>query len=157
MKIKAIVSISICFATLLSASRSFSQDNGTVVAKNFISHQAKTLHGEEYEEARKIVRGDLNGDGKEDLVVLYTLEGFAGGNDYHQYLAVFVASGKTFQHAADTVVGGKNFRDVDLVSVTGPTINLDTKSYAKADPACCPSKVGKTKYHFAGNKLTETK
>ena len=157
MKTKLIVGLAICFFALVSVNRSYSQDNGVAAVKTFISHQAKTLHGEEYEEARKIVRGDINGDGKEDIVVLYTIEGFGGGNNYHQYLAVFLANGATFRHAADSVVGGKLFRDVDLTSVTGSTINLDTKGYRKNDPACCPSVASKTRYRFAANKLTETK
>src|SRR5262249_48609342 len=137
--------------------RSFAQDSGLTTVKSFISHQAKTLHGEEYEEARKVLRGDVNGDGKEDIVVLYTLEGFGGGNNYSQYLAVFLASGTTFRHAADTVVGGKRMRDADLTSVTGSTINLDTKEYRKNDPACCPSHAAKARYHLVGTKLTEIK
>jgi hypothetical protein len=99
----------------------------------------------------------VNGDGKEDIVVLYTLEGFGGGNNYSQYLAVFLASGSTFRHAADTVVGGKRVRDVDLTSITGSTINLDTKEYRKNDPACCPSRAAKARYHLVGAKLTEIK
>lgn len=157
MKTKVIVGVVLCFTFLISAGRSFAQDNGLSVVKSFISHQAKTLHGEEYEEARKVARGDINGDGKEDIVVLYTLEGFAGGNDYHQYLAVFLASGTTFRHAADAVVGGKRMRDVELTSVAGSTINLDTKLYAKNDPACCPSHASKARYHLVGTKLVEIK
>jgi len=157
MKTKVIIGVAVCFAAFVSASRSFTQDNGIAVVKSFIAHQAKTMHGEEYEDARKILRGDVNRDGKVDIIVLYTLEGFEGGNNYHQYLAVFLASGTTFRHAADTVVGGKLFRDVNLTSVTGATINLDIKEYRKNDPACCPSRAAKTRYHFAVDKLTEIK
>src|SRR5687768_17119516 len=61
-----------------------------VVITGFLARQEKKEGAEEYEEAREIASGDVNGDGKDDAVVLYTLEGFQGSNLYLQYLAVFV-------------------------------------------------------------------
>ena len=44
----------------------------------------------EYKEARKILYGDVDGDGTKDAVVQYTLEGFGGGNSWGQSLVVFL-------------------------------------------------------------------
>ncbi len=127
------------------------------VVDGFIERQAKKLSAEEYAEAREIVRGDMNGDGKADLVVLYTLEGFGGGNAYRQYLAIFLAERSSFRYATQTAVGGKLFRLVSSMSVFTRRVNLDTKEYRKNDAACCPGKGGKTSYSLKNGKLIERK
>ena len=135
----------------------YSQANETQLVDSFIARRAKAQKAEEYPEARKILRGDVNRDKRTDLVVLYSLEGFGGGNNYTQYLAVFLGVGKTFRNAADEPVGGKWRRDVELESIAGMTINLETKEYRKNDAACCPSKSSKTRYIFRNGKLREMK
>lgn len=136
---------------------SFSQNQENKIINTFISGQAKKNLADEYRDARKTVRGDINKDGKEDLVVLYTLEGFGGGNLYRQYLAVFLGDGKTFRYATHQSVGGKDNRTIELNSIKNGTINLDTLGYAPDDASCCPSVKGKTRYVFSGGKLKETK
>src|SRR5829696_2103935 len=91
--------LSVCLLVMSFAGLSFSQTQDNKTIKAFIYGQAKKEKAEEYEEARKILRGDVNNDGKEDLVVLYTLEGFGGGNLHVQYLAVFLSNGKAFRYA----------------------------------------------------------
>lgn len=153
----------ICFVLLVvftiigGADFGYSQNTRYSVVENFISRQAKEAEAEEYEEARKILRGDINRDGKMDLVVLYTLEGFGGGNMYSQYLAVFLAKGRNFRFAADDVVGGKLHRNMTLKSVAGGRINFDTMEYRKSDGACCPSRKGKASYILTKGKLKELK
>ena len=132
-------------------------DPATTVVNNFISRQAEELEAEEYADARKLLRRDVNHDGKLDLVVLYTLEGFNGGNAYRQYLAVFLGRGKNFRYADHDVVGGKLLRDVSLISVSAGTIALNTKEYKKNDPACCPSRKGKASYVLSKGKLKALK
>ena len=144
-------------AMLCGSQFAYPQADETAVIERFISQQAKKEGAEDYKEARKVLHGDVNGDKKTDVVVLYSLEGFGGGNGYVQYLAVFLGNGKTFRYATNEAVGGKFRRDVDLKSVTGSTINLDTKEYRKKDPACCPSKIGKARFVFRNGKLREIK
>jgi len=135
----------------------FSQTNATSAVNSFISKQATEAGADEYSEGRKIVRSDVNGDGKIDLIVLYTLEGFGGGNSHAQYLAIFLGGGKTFKNAANVAVGGKLNRSVELTGVTAGRIDLDTLAYRSNDPACCPTRKGKTHYRFSQNRLKETK
>jgi len=156
MKCKKVI-LAIVFLTAMSvaAPLAFSQSGGNRVVDSFISAQAAKEGGEEYEKARKTVRGDVNKDGKQDLIVLYTLEGFGGGNNYIQYLAVFLGNGKTFRYAANDGIGGKNSRAIDLLSVTGGKINLRTTKYGKNDPSCCPSIKGRTAFVLRNGKLKE--
>jgi len=152
-----VIGLCICTAALIASHDVYSQDNTNETITRFIARQAKANDADTYPEARKELSGDLNRDGKRDIVVLYTLEGFGGGNNYAQYLAVFLGYGRAYRHAANTVVGGKLNRSVELRSIVGSTINLNTKEYRSNDPACCPTLSRKTRFVFRRGKLTEIK
>jgi hypothetical protein len=144
-----------CLLVLSFAGLTFAQSQDTKAVNLFISGQAKKEEAEEYKKARKILRGDINSDGKADLVVLYTLEGYGGGNLYIQYLAVFLSNGKTFRYANHDSAGGKNNRSVELTSIKNGTINLTTLEYSSNDPSCCPSKKGRARFVFQSGRLKE--
>lgn len=128
------------------------------VITRFIAKQARSEDAEEYKNARKIIRADLNRDGKTDAIVLYTLEGFDGSNRYAQYLAAFTQTRRgTLRFAAGVPIGGKNNRGVELKSVGNGKINLITLKYLPSDGSCCPSKKGFARVVLAKNKLIEIK
>src|SRR5258705_2747961 len=135
-------------------SASFAQSDSAVINK-FISAQAGKESASEYEDARKVVTGDLNHDGVPDTAVLYTIEGMNGSNNYIQYLAAFLQTKKGLVYAAHEPVGGKNHRDVDLTAISNGLINLNTVNYAPKDPSCCPTIKGRTTYALAGGVLRE--
>ena len=126
-----------------------------VTIDSFIRRQARNEHGEEYKDARKVVVGDLNGDGIPDTVVLYTIEGQNLSNNYVQYLAVFVRSKTGLEAITHATVGGKGFRSVELKAVHDKRIDIATMSYAPDDPMCCPSRKGLTHFVLAGRVLKE--
>lgn len=150
-KFAAILLTTLFIAT--SASFVSAQDADKAVIDKFISAQAKREHGEEYEEARKVVTGDLTKDGVADTVVLYTIEGQNGSNNHVQYLAVFTRASGELVVLTRTSVGSKSYRDVELDSITNDVINLTTMTYGKNDPSCCPSVKGSARYQLAGGKL----
>lgn len=136
----------------------YSQADENAVIDRHISSREKSGDCDEYTEGRKTLRGDVNGDGSADVVVLFTLEGCGGGgNNSAQWLAVFVRKGKKIQYTAEDGIGSTTDRSVELVSIVGGKINLNTLSYRPNDAACCPSRKGKTKYVFANRKLRELK
>ena len=118
---------------------------------------AKVSDAEEYKEARKILDGDLDGDGDEDTAVQFTIEGMGGGNMFSFYLAVFRNDNGKFTAVTDEVIGGKLNRNVEFTKIENGTMYFDTKNYADGDGACCPSIAGKTSYILEGNKLVEKK
>ena len=63
----------------------------------------------EYTEARKIVYGDIDGNGKKDAVVQYTLEGAGSGNSWGQNLVVFLNKKGVYKASGDETVGGNSF------------------------------------------------
>ena len=99
------------------------------------------------------MKGDLNADSAEDVVVLYTLEGQGGSNQYLQYLAVFVNRKGRLAYLAHQVVGGKNRRSIEAVSIKDGKINLQTLEYLANDASCCPSKKGQMRFILSGGRL----
>jgi len=154
MKIKlAVISI---FVFLFSIQASAQSADKAAINK-FISAQATSEHGEEYSDARKVVSGDLNGDGVPETVVLYTIEGQNGSNNHIQYLAVFTRANRQLVPLTHTSVGSKSYRDAELDSISNGLINLTTMALAKNDPACCPTVKGKAWYKLAMGRLVPVK
>jgi len=127
------------------------------VVNRFIKNQQSGARGTEYAEGRKIVTGDLDNDGAPDIAVLYTLEGAHGGNDYNQYLAVFLSINGKYVYKAHRRVGGRFERNMDLKSIENGKVLFDTMEYLPKDPSCCPSKKGSTQFTLSQGKLIEIK
>ena len=131
------------------------QSDDAAVIDKFIARQAENAGGSEPDGIRKVLTGDLNHDGVADAAVLFTIEGQNGSNNYVQYLAVFLRRNGRLVYAADAPVGGKNRRSIELDSIKDNVMFLDTTTYAKRDPSCCPTIKGRTRYVLVRNKLTE--
>jgi len=121
-----------------------------------IKKQAADLAGpkgnvQEFVGGRKTLRGDVTGDGREDLVVLFTLE---RGDLWVQYLAAISSAGTPL---ATAEVARKGGRAVDLDRTEGTLIQLTTKKYAPGDAACCPSLLARATYALKGRHLKELK
>ena len=146
-------------ATVIPCGLSFSQaqEQDVVAITSFIAKQARRERGEEYEDARKVVVGDLNGDKVLETVVLYTIESQGGSNNYIQYLAIFTRRNGHLLAVAHTSVGGKLRRSVELDAVVNLQVNLQTMSYGPKDPSCCPSIKATTSYVLVGQTLRERK
>jgi hypothetical protein len=127
------------------------------VVNRFIKSQESRARGTEYSEGRKIVTGDLDNNGSPDMAVLYTLEGGHGGNDYNQYLAVFLSINGKYVYKAHSRIGGRFERNMDLKSIENGKVLFDTLEYLPKDPSCCPSKKGSTQFMLSEGKLVETK
>lgn len=133
-------------------------DKIKIVVDRFIARQEKLEKAVEYKDARKLLRGDVNRDGKEDVIVLYSLEGFFGGkNLWIQYLAVFTNRGNELLYATHQSVGGKNQRGLLLKSIAKGQINFDTQEYLPQDASCCPNGKGRASFTFTNGRLKETK
>ena len=111
----------------------------------------------EYKEARKIVYGDVDGDGTKDAVVQYTLEGAGGGNSWGQSLVVFINKKGVYKASGDETVGGKFFRSFDLLKVVGKEIVGATETCPEDGPQglCENPKKKQVKYVLLNGKLKE--
>ena len=124
---------------------------GNVIRKEAARLAQPHVQVAEFVEGRKSMRADLTGDGREDLIVLFTLE---RGDLWVQYLAAISSAGKPL---ASAEVARKGVRAVDLDRSAGTLIQLTTKKYAPDDAACCPSQLGRATYALRGRHLKELK
>lgn len=156
MKHKIIFSIQACFLVLgLSQFAAAQTEPGERAVHSFIKSQTKKERSDEDADSRIFLHGDVNGDGKRDVIAAYMLEGFDGGNLFRQYLVVFLNTGKGFRYAAHRAIGGKDNRIMTLDSIKGGKIYFETLEYLPADASCCPSKKGKASFIFSQGKLKE--
>lgn len=107
--------------------------------------------GTEYEEARQVLHIDLDGNGLEDAVVLYTIEGEGGVNGSHQMLSVLINNGSDFTHAY------ANYAPItDKIESKGEgVVALSTLQHGPDDPQCCPSETVELSYLWTGSELKE--
>lgn len=109
--------------------------------------------GDEFKDARKVLLTDLNGDGTNDAVVLYTIEGQGGGNGYFQSLATFYASPGGWVHRGKVVVG----QGVQSVEIIGPqTLSVKVLTVGPEDPDCCPSIESIQKFTWNGTTFLQS-
>lgn len=140
----------------ISIATTFQHENKSAIDA-FIEKQAHRERGEEYRDARMILTGDLTHDGIAETVVLYTIEGQDGSNDYIQYMAVFTQGDENLVPLGFVRVGGKGLRFVDLIAIDNNTICLATPGYGPKDAMCCPSVKGTARYVLTGSTLHEEK
>lgn len=124
-----------------------------------IKKEAKSGDAVEFPNARKIIFGDVDSDGDTDAVVLYSLEGFGGGMDWNQNLAVFLNKKGLFSFLVESVVGGKyEGRIVTLLNIKNGRIGLDSYSCGETNPNLCENPKKKSVYFYLiSSKLKEGK
>jgi hypothetical protein len=122
-----------------------------------ILKEAKSQGAVEYREARKVLFGDVDGDGDEDAVAQYTIEGMGGGNSFAQMLAIFTNQKGVYSFVTQEVVGGKfAYRTSKLTSVENGRIYLSTESCAEPPQGLCDNpKKGRAIFTFTKGKLKE--
>ena len=141
-----------------------------------VSEVVESLRDEfamEHEEARGLFIHELNDNNTIMAMAIFTIEGFSRGNNYSQFLAVFLyPAKKSILHKEDIKlldvksIGGKGEREIDNEEVriaqegNHVGILLNTKEYGPNDPMCCPSVKGNVIYSIVpavGGKLKEEK
>lgn len=133
-------------ADKVSVSTTSACDKNGVIGK-FIASRAEKEKANEYADVRKVVCTDINGDGEDDALVLYTLEGFEGGNSWTRDLAAFISRSGKLEFVDVKRVGWKNYATVTDVAFNPPhEIDLAINTYAPTDGSCCPSIPGIEKY-----------
>jgi hypothetical protein len=123
-----------------------------------IARKVAALHGVEYCQFRHYeTQSDLDGDGEDDLVMLFNVEPASGENDHDGYMAVFLSSDPPGSEPLFVRTGGRGERDATRIAVRGKQITLDTDEYLPQDPMCCPSGHGTLLYELAGRSLKRVK
>jgi hypothetical protein len=120
--------------------------------EGLIASYARKTNSDEYCQARLYhTVDDLDGDGKDDFVLIFSLE-LKTGNYSAQYLAVFPSS-KQWKPIV-LKVGERGERYVDQIDVEeGHTLVLSTSEYEEGDAMCCPSGDGELRYRIEKGQL----
>lgn len=124
-------------------------------ANAWIASHAARVKGQAPKDTRKSCEGDVNGDGHSDVVVIYSIEGVGGGNDWTQYATVLTSAPQGYGATMPKEVGGKSVRAVEGCTVNGTTVELELKTYGPKDGSCCPSVPGKARLTFAKGALAD--
>jgi hypothetical protein len=120
--------------------------------ESLVAAYARKTNSIEYCQARLYhTVDDLDGDGHEDFVLIFSLE-MRDGNDSAQYLAVFPSS-RGWKPLV-LKVGARGERFVDQIDVEeGRTLVLSTSEYTEDDAMCCPSGDGELRYRIEKGQL----
>ena len=123
------------------------------LVESVIAAKAKELNGQEYCQFRHYqTLFDVDRDGKDDFIVLFTVEGVGGGgNNHHDFMAVFLS--RRGWKPIITRTGGRGERDPIRVHFRDGRIILDTLVYLPSDALCCPSGKGTLIYEVRGDNL----
>jgi hypothetical protein len=118
-----------------------------------------------YPQYRRIDFGNVFGDGRQDAVAVFNIEGFGGGNDDHQYLAVWRAvdpdpdfTFRPFRLISVVQIGGRGWREFDWGNIKFGTnsITLSGKAYGPKDAMCCPSVPIRVTFHVKDGCISES-
>jgi hypothetical protein len=121
--------------------------------ESLIAAKAAKLGGQEYCQYRIYAVDDVDGDQKDDFLVVFSVEGEGGGgNGVVQYLAVFASRNEWQPVAVET--GRRGGHLVTKMSVgTDGVIEFATSEYKAKDPMCCPSGKGTLRFRLKGREL----
>jgi hypothetical protein len=137
------VSLALC----AHAAPAFAQNDADAAVKRFLASK-KTA--EEGAESAGSATGDLDGDGKPELALVWTT---MGPTYWRNTLTVFSKVAGAYRPLASFDLNG----DAKLSSVKGGVISVDQTLYAKRDPICCPTVKKMMRYRLTGKKISEVK
>jgi hypothetical protein len=135
------------FALSTQASQQSVDKEAEKVIKDYLSSQ-KT--DSEDADSQGSAIADLNGDGKPEIVLVWTL---MGPTYWHNTLTVLAKTNEGYKPVASFNLKG----EATLSSLKGGIIYIDEKVYGKKDAICCPSIKKDGKYRWVGKAITEVK
>lgn len=145
----------IIFLSLGTEQKIHAQKSLQTAINQYTAKQAKSQDAAVGE--KKTNLADIDGDGDQDAVVEYTLEGFGGGNNWTQLMAVFLNQKGVYKFADETTVGGKFFTYTSTLSgVSKGAIKLKTETCDEPPQGICENPAqGTATFSFINGKLSE--
>jgi hypothetical protein len=120
-----------------------------------IAEKARQLQGAEYCQFRRYNSiNDIDGDGKDDFVVIYTVEGVHRSmNHFLQFMLVLLSS-KRGSKPLEIQVGERGKRSIGEIGlVERNKIILGNDVWISGDALCCPSGKGKSVYEIQNGRI----
>ena len=123
------------------------QKDADEAIEKFLSSQKSEREGAE---SQGSTIADLNGDGKSEIILVWTL---LGPTYWSNTLTVFTKAASGYKPVASFPLIG----EAKLSSAKGGIIFVDQVVHAKKDPICCPSIKKRARYRWLGKKILEVK
>lgn len=96
-----------------------------------------------------MARGDLNGDGQQDVAVI--LESDSGGTGSFMDVAAVLNSPEGPKPVATIDLGDRT--EIRSVSIDNGSVFIELIGHGPEDPVCCPTQLQRREYHFDGSRL----
>jgi hypothetical protein len=122
-----------------------------------IAEKVRQLQGAEYCQFRRYNSiNDIDGDGNDDFVVIYTVEGVHRSmNHFLQFMLVFLSS-KPENKPLEIQVGERGKRSISEIGpVERNKVVLGNNVWISGDALCCPSGKGKSVYEIQNGKIVK--
>ena len=149
-RILTALSLAACTQTAPAPAPAAHEPGEPAAVSAHIQRAADAAQGER--DHAQLMRADLNGDGIEDVIALYTVAGIQGGSNHVQHLAVFLG-GDALTLAADAPVGAKGATTAESIEGTlGAVVRLRTYT-ADPEDLAGPGTPGLADYELVGEAL----
>jgi hypothetical protein len=141
-------------ALLLGASAGIAATRDDAEIQRWINLHAQRSNSEELTLVRSSVVGDLDGDARNDLAMLYTLRPRGGGErGERRYLAAFKRQRDRLHYHGHVLVGGSGAAEVNRATILDKTVVVEMLAHRAGDAACCPTRPATRRYRLAPRGL----
>lgn len=100
-------------------------------------------------QADQVELADLDGDGRPEVVLLWT---FLGPTYWHSHVAVFAQAGNAWRERGKFDVAGMPQK----MSIDGRVVRIDTLVLGPKDPRCCPTVAKVQRLQWTAGKLVSS-
>ncbi len=126
---------------------------GDAEIQHWISTHAHRGNSDEVTPARSSVVGDLDGDARNDVAVLYTLRLRGGQHRDMRYLAVFKQQRDGLRYHAHVLVGGGGAAEANRATILNRLVVVEMLTHRAGDAACCPTRPETRRYRLTPRGL----
>ncbi len=124
-------------------------------AEKDIKSVTRQLQGQEYCQFRRYDSiDDIDGDGKEDFVTIFTVEGVHGSMNHFLQFMIIYPSSRPSRKPLQSQVGERGKRSVDAIARVDKNLIITRDSmWQEGDPLCCPSGQGESVFEIKNGEI----
>ena len=131
--------------------------DGEAEIGRWISAHARHGNSDEVTALRSSVTGDLDGDARNDVAVLFTLRQRGGRQREMRYLAVFRQQAAGLRYHAHVLVGSSGAAEANRATILNRMVVVEMLTHSAGDAACCPTHPETRRYRLTPHGLQRVK